>query len=482
MHDPEKPTPRGGPLHRRLLMQTTLAGLGALATAGLVSDEAVAAAATPGSGAKITTNPITPKIQKSTIRVELVPFSTPPATATVAPRALLDFLYHDGNGRLFVADSRGPIWQVDRSSGATSLFFDLAAARGAALITTRPGDVNTVGVRSFAFHPDFAKSGRSGFRKFYTATVERPAGTTLPCGKFPVIHHSVVAEWEVDGTGRPVVGSRRELLRTAHWQEAHNLDTIIFDPRTGHLFLTVGDGGNKGSSPDPYNAAQNKGVALGKVLRIDPLASGGKPYSVPGDNPFVGRTGQLPEIWAYGLRHPQNLSFDRGGSGAGLLTDIGQSRVEEVNILARGANHGWSLREGTFVTDRDDAKILYGLPKDDAKYGVAYPVAQYDHDEGRAIVGGYVYPASAAPALVGHYLFGDIVRGRVFHVPVADLHQGRQATIKELRLFKGGKEVTLLRLVGAANKRVDLRFGQDEGGEVYIMTKQEGTIYKIKPA
>src|SRR4051794_19936315 len=222
MHDPEKPTPRGGPLHRRLLMQTTLAGLGALATAGLVPDEAVAAPATPGSGAKITTNPITPKIQKGATRVELVPFSPPPATATAAPRALLNFLYHDGNGRLFVADSRGPIWQVDRSSGATSLFLDLAAARGGALITTRVSLVNTVGVRSFAFHPNFAKSGQPGFRKFYTSTIEKVAGTTLPCGRFPVLHHSVVAEWTVDTTGRPITSSRRELLRTAHWQAAHN--------------------------------------------------------------------------------------------------------------------------------------------------------------------------------------------------------------------------------------------------------------------
>src|SRR4051794_24422450 len=128
MHDPEKPAPKGGALHRRMLMQTTLAGLGGLVTAGLVPEGAIAAPATPGSGAKITTIPIAPKIQKDVVRVELVPFSTPRATATAAPRALLNFLYHDGAGRLFVADSRGPIWGVDRATGATSLFFDLAAA------------------------------------------------------------------------------------------------------------------------------------------------------------------------------------------------------------------------------------------------------------------------------------------------------------------------------------------------------------------
>jgi glucose/arabinose dehydrogenase len=482
MHDSYKATRRDGPLHRRRLMQTALVGLSGLATAGLLPDEVIAAPATPGSGAKITTNPIKPKIQTSEILIELVRFSTPSATAAAAPRALLNYLYHDGNGRLFVADSRGPIWQVDPSNGGTLLFFDLAVARDGALITTRAGKVNTVGVRSFAFHPNFAQSGKPGFRKFYTATVEHVAGATLPCGTFPVVHHSVVAEWTVDGAGLPIPSSRRELLRTAHWQEAHNLDTLIFDPMSGHLLLTVGDGGNRPSGPDPYNAGQNRAVALGKILRINPLASGARPYSVPSDNPFVGRSGFLPEIWAYGLRHPQYVCFDPNDGSLGLISDIGQARVEEVNILAKGANYGWSKREGTFVTDRADAKVLYGLPQNDATYKFRYPVVQYDHDEGEAIAGGYVYRGSAVPALAGHYLFGDIVKGRVFHVPVASLVQGSQAAPKELRLVKGGREVTLLGLVGAANGRVDLRFGQDESGEVYIMTKQEGVIYRIRAA
>ena len=129
MQDSREARPSGRPADRRLLMQTTLAGLGALATAGLVPDEASRAPATPGSGPKITTNPIKPRFQgRDPGRVGAL--LTPPATAAAAPRALLNFLYHDGNGRLFVADSRGPIWQVDRGSGATSLFFDLAAARG----------------------------------------------------------------------------------------------------------------------------------------------------------------------------------------------------------------------------------------------------------------------------------------------------------------------------------------------------------------
>lgn len=480
MQDRDNAARLGGSLQRRLLMRTALAGLGGIAGSALVSEEAFAEPATPGSGLAITTNPISAKIPNSTIRVELVPFSTPTPSAAVKPRALLNYLYHDGNGRLFAADSRGPIWQIDRTTGAASLFFDVAAARGANLVTFRAGRVNTVGVRSFAFHPDFARSGQPGFRKFYTATVETPTGPTLPCGTFNVILHSVVAEWTLGDNGLPIPTSRRELLRTAHWHEAHNLDTIIFEPGTGNLLITVGDGGNRNSSPDPFNAGQNLGVALGKVLRINPLQSGAAPYTVPADNPFLGRAGALPEIYAYGLRHPQNLAFDPAGTGIGLLTDIGQARIEEVNILAKGANYGWSSREGTWVTDRRRGGTLYGLPANDASYGFTYPVVQYDHDEGKAIAGGYVYRGTAVPALVGHYIFGDIVNGRIFHVPVSSLVPGSPVEPKRLRLFLGGRPLNLYTLLGSPNLRVDLRFGQDESGEVFVMTKQEGIIYRMR--
>jgi glucose/arabinose dehydrogenase len=300
----------------------------------------------------------------------------------------------------------------------------------------------------------------------------------------------VLIEWRANNAGRRgIPTSGREVLRAAAWDTAHNIDTPMFNPRArpgdadyGKLYIAAGDGGNRQSSPDPFNTAQDPGAALGKILRIDPLASGSRPYTVPADNPFVGRAGFLPEIWALGLRHPQNISFDRGGAGTLVIIDIGQGNIEEVNLGVRGANYGWSLREGTFVTDRAGSNPLYRLPADDARYGFTYPVAQYDHSEGRAIAGGYVYRGAAVPSLVGHYLFGDIVNGRIFHVPVADLVLGRQAAFRELRLFRGGAPVTLLGLVGATNNRVDLRFGQDEAGEVYVMTKQEGVVYRLRPA
>jgi hypothetical protein len=453
---------------------------------------------TPGSGPRATPDPIRAGVPLSDLAVELVPFAAPPATSPAAPRALLQMLYplDDGSGRLFLNDARGKLWEIDRATGAATLFLDVAGALGGRLLVVAgpfPGTTNS-GFRGFAFHPDFSRPGRPGYRRFYTATFERPGGRrpSIASGeeRYRVRFHNVLAEWRANEAGTAAVpASRREVLRFAAWDDAHNPDTPMFDPNArpgspdhGMMYLGVGDGGNRQSSPEPYNLAQDPGVALGKILRIDPLASGTRPYAVPADNPFVGRAGFLPEIWALGLRHPQNLSFDRGGDGRFVVTDIGQARIEEVNLGVRGANYGWPLREGTFVTDREYAGRLYRLPANDASYGFTYPVAQYDHDEGKAIAGGYVYRGAAVPSLVGHYLFGDIRNGRVFHVPVADLVPGRLAAFKELRLFRGGRPVTLLGLVGAANARVDLRFGQDEAGEVYVMTKQEGVVYKLRPA
>jgi len=257
------------------------------------------------------------------------------------------------------------------------------------------------------------------------------------------------------------------------------------DDGYGAMFIGVGDGGNWPSRPDPFDQAQDPRRALGKILRIDPLGSGEQAYGIPPSNPFRGRPGWLGEIWALGLRHPQNLSFDRGGSGALLIADIGQNQIEEVNLGRKGANYGWPLREGTFATNRNNPDILYELPGNDR--GFAYPVAQYDRGEARgsskaAIAGGFVYRGNAVPALFGHYLFGDLVSGRVFHVPVRDLQAGRQTAAKELTLRRRGQPVTLMALVGGTNRRVDLRFGQDEAGEVYILTKQDGRIRKLARA
>ena len=470
--------PTASALRRRAFLKLSALGVG---LGALGFDRALAAI-----------DPIPARIEPSEIAVELVEFAAPPRSAAKAPYALLNTLYHAGDGtkRIFTNDSRGKLWELDRDTGAARLVLDYESARPGRLRTSS----NQMGLRSFAFHPDFGKAGRPGHRKFYTMACERPSdpadGAPVFDGPYRDAFHDVLVEWTATSNATFVAtGPGREILRIVQHKSDHNADQIVFNvkaktrghPDYGLLYLGVGDGGNTPSRPDIFDSAQDKGRALGKILRLDPLRQkGGAPYRVPDDNPFAREAGSLPEIWALGLRHPQNIAFDpKGNRERMILSDIGQTQVEEVNLGIKGANYGWPAREGTFMTDRDNQNVVRPLPADDARYGYTYPVAQYDHDEGKAICGGHVYRYGAVRALRGHYLFGDLVNGRIFHVPVWKLWPGRQAAFKELRLLRNGRPTTMAALNGTS--RVDLRFGQDERGEVYILSKQDGKVRRMRP-
>ena len=316
------------------------------------------------------------------------------------------------------------------------------------------------------------------------------SGVRIFDGPFVTQFHNVLTEWRVTSLSPPTVSStRREVLRISNYFKDHCTDLPMFNPHAvpgdadyGMLYIATGDGGRYNQNPDPYNQAQDPLSPRGKILRIDPLASNGSRYRVPADNPFVGNNAYLPEVWALGLRHPQYFSWDIGGDKTMIVVDIGQDQIEEVNLGIRGANYGWPLREGTFVTDRTDQTTLYALPEDDATRGFTYPVAQYDHSEGLAICGGYVYRGTKIPELDGHYIFGDLINGRVFHLPVTSLQQGSQATIYELTLKRNGVTTTMRDIVKGQYDRVDMRFGQGPGGAMYIMSKQDGWIRRIMPA
>jgi glucose/arabinose dehydrogenase len=316
---------------------------------------------------------------------------------------------------------------------------------------------------------------------------------------FTAIGDSVLAEWTVDGSNPPKVfaTSRREVLRIPVWSVEHNADQAMFNPAAvpgtaefGKLYLTVGDGGNYPAFGDPYDQAQDLASPLGKVLRLNPLKSGTAAFRYPPDNPHAAVGGVARLVWARGLRHPQNLCFD-SVTGTGIVADIGQWQLEEVNLLARGANYGWPHREGTFAFVRDQPEQLYGLPSDNATRGYTYPVAQFGRPEGlprvgtsaeafwTAICGGFIYRGSAVPALYGHYLCGELCTGRIFHVPLASLVPGQQANLQELTLLRGGVPVTLRGLAAAPSGRADLRFGQGADGEVYLLTKQDGKIRRM---
>jgi hypothetical protein len=160
-----------------------------------------------------------------------------------------------------------------------------------------------------------------------------------------------------------------------------------------------------------------------------------------------------------------------------IISDIGQANIEELNIGFPGANYGWSEREGLCAVDHFDQNATLPLPPDDASFGYSYPVAQYDHDEGFAIIGGFVYRGSEVPALIGKYIFGDNT-GRIFSVNVDDLSLGSQTTIHELTLIHQGQVQTLLEIIGETT-RADLRFGVGEDQELYVLTKRDGMIRNV---
>jgi hypothetical protein len=405
-------------------------------------------------------------------------------------------LIGDGTGRTFVADQNGLILQL-LPGGVTSVYLDLRAT------TPLLANQGQQGLSSFAFHPDHHTPGTDGFGKIYTAGSEPLGSGTLdwpfPLGA-PQSHHSVIYEWTVSGDPNAIdTSSFREILRVGETYGDHNVGQIGFDPRRapgdadyGRLYIAMGDGGNvccPRPSVDPWFQGQDLSTPLGTLLRIDPLepAMGGGAYSVPDDNPFAddGDPDTLGEIWAYGLRNPHRFSWDRGGQERMLISDIGQANVEEINLGSAGANYGWSEREGTYLVMHFNEDDVFPLPAGDASLGFTYPVLNYDHDENdRAISGGYVARLGwLGFALEGHYVFGDLATGRVFHAPVSFLDGSGQASFEVLRLIDDADdtEKSLLEMIGGGTPapRADLRFGLDDSGRIYLVTKRDGVVRRL---
>jgi glucose/arabinose dehydrogenase len=323
------------------------------------------------------------------------------------------------------------------------------------------------GFGSFAFHPDFAKNGL-----LYTTHVESPGAGTADfayADSIKVMLQWVLSEWRN--------GKSRELLRANMVSQIHGVQEITFNPLAkpgdedfGLLYIGVGDGGAV-ENGYPF-IAHNKNSIWGSILRIDPLgnSSKNKRYGIPKTNPFGN------EEFAYGFRNPHRISWSKKGQM--LASNIGHHNIESLYIVESGHDQGWPEREGTFVMNYSKTMdFVYPLPADDAKNNYTYPVAEYDHDEGNAISGGLEYWGSRVKPLMGKYIFGDIVKGRLFYVEMKDLAIGKQAVIKELQLKLNGQKKTLTELTG--EDKVDVRFGRDHTGEMYILTKPDGRVYKI---
>ena len=222
---------------------------------------------------------------------------------------------------------------------------------------------------------------------------------------------TVIEEYAVadDGTFDPA--SARQVLTIDQPYANHNGGDVVFGP-DGYLYIGMGDGG---SANDPERRALNVSQLLGKILRIDPRASGDQPYTVPADNPFVGVAGARPEIWSVGVRNPWRLNFDQW-TGDLWIGDVGQGSWEEIDLAravdggGRGVNFGWSAWEGT-----------HRFNSDQAEDGVTMPIFEYPHGaDGCSVSGGDVYRGSAVPSLVGWYVFSDYCSGIVTALQATD--------------------------------------------------------------
>ena len=399
-------------------------------------------------------------------------------------RARLSVMRPLSDGRLFVNDQRGLIYEVEK--GSSSLYFEVRDALPNFIDSPGLG----TGLHSFAFHPDFLTNG-----KLYTVHSEAwnrgtpdfmgPTAARNSAGQM-----SVISEWTTaNPSAATFVGTRRELFRVYFPGTIHAAQEVAFNPGAtpgaedyGMLYITMGEGG--GYLKGLWQNEHRLDSPMGSVFRIDPLGnnSANGNYGIPEDNPWAEATdgAVIKELYAYGFRNPHRIIWDTGGSGRTYVGDIGEVNIEEVNVIVAGGDYGFPQREGTFVldpTNPGDNDEVFALPADDAIHGYTYPVAQYDHDEGQAITMGPVYRGVTAPLLDGQLLFGDIVRGRVFLVEESKLSLGSQVPIMEARLTLDGISGTLQSFVG--NSRADLRFGTDGNGDVYVMTKTDGKIRRI---
>jgi glucose/arabinose dehydrogenase len=444
-------------------------------------------------------DPIPQRIAKGELAVQAVEFVRAPRTSDPAKGpgtndayARIQYLLPlpDGSGRLFFNDLRGVLYATDERGSEPRAYLDLREQAADFEGSIFP---NETGLMGFAFHPDFGASGRAGYGIFYTAySVRSESGTAQYLDDDAGSHESVIREWQASDPAAAVFsGSSREVFRVGHFARNHGIGTLGFNPAAardsadfGKLYFSLGDGGQ---ANDPREYGQSLREPLGAILRIDPLARAeGRSYGIPQDNPFAARAGAAPEIWAYGLRHPQQFSWD--GEGRMFIADMGQEQVEEINLGVAGANYGWRLREGSFATafgagSAERPGPVYALPADPAQF--AEPVAQYDHDEGNAVGSGFVYRGRAIPELVGQYVFADLARGRLFYASADALRPGEPAAIQELRVRFGGVEREILEVVGYPNTyragtlRADLRLGIDSAGELYLLTKGDGWVRKL---
>jgi glucose/arabinose dehydrogenase len=349
---------------------------------------------------------------------------TPFLTGLKYPTSLTD----DGSGRLFITEQDGAVRLVENGVLQSQPFLDLTEHVS--------HDGTEHGLKCVVFHPQFAKNGRL----FVNYVSERSGHTEV-----------IVSEFKADPSAKTAdPASERVIWRYAWPLLDHFGGQLAFGP-DGMLYIGNGDGGPQ---KDPNNCGQRLDTLFGKMLRLD--VDHKQPYAIPADNPFVNRAGALPEIWAYGLRNPWRFSFDSQTHQL-YCGDVGQDTWEEVDLIEKGGNYGWSAREGKhdFVPERANGKWIdpikdYGRRDADGNF------------LGVSVTGGYVYRGKKLPALDGIYVYGDFQTGRIWG------------------LKWDGKALTFDAELAHPDVHIS-SFGEDKEGELYVLDYYAGNVERITP-
>jgi glucose/arabinose dehydrogenase len=310
------------------------------------------------------------------------------------------------------------------------------------------------GLLNIAIHPKFATNHK--FYVFYSRTT----ANINPANNRKFQHNDVVVEYKLlPNSELADTASARVILSQDKPDGNHNGSGIVFGA-DGYLYVTFGDGGGQHDQHGPIGNGQDMNTWLGKVLRVNVDAT--DTYTVPSDNPFVGKAGVKPEIWASGFRNPYRITLDRESKQL-FIGEVGQDLWEEVDILEKGANYGWRVVEGNHCHNPTTGCDFTGYTP---------PIAEYHHSEGVSVLGGYVYNGQQLPNLKGKYIFGDWT-GPVWYLQKAGNGWARgKVTLKN---FPRAGKIT--------------GWGEDQAGELYYLINSEagpgpygattGSIYKI---